>query len=148
MPIKPMTAYQKDGMHALRERGVSVPECDRCGAPRRSQYRYCSEACRKADYRELKEFRPELRRVCARCGDVFFTRDPRRVNCSYEEAEPECQEAYDSVGYVKEDSVTAPCGVCGKPVGGASTGRPRCYCSRACQQRAYRQRRKPAASSA
>lgn len=36
------------------------------------------------------------------------------------------------------DSV--PCQVCGKPLSAASTGRPRRYCSRACQARAYRSR--------
>ncbi|TXK40828.1 TetR/AcrR family transcriptional regulator [Nonomuraea sp. C10] len=33
------------------------------------------------------------------------------------------------------------CGVCGTPLPGAMTGRPRAYCSRACRQRAYRERR-------
>ncbi|RAY14014.1 TetR/AcrR family transcriptional regulator [Actinomadura craniellae] len=33
------------------------------------------------------------------------------------------------------------CTVCGRPVARAGTGRPREYCSRACQQRAYRARR-------
>ncbi|GAA3740534.1 hypothetical protein HDA32_002614 [Spinactinospora alkalitolerans] len=34
------------------------------------------------------------------------------------------------------------CAVCGGPVAGSSAGRPRDYCSRACQQRAYRTRRR------
>ncbi|MDH6125023.1 TetR/AcrR family transcriptional regulator [Kitasatospora sp. GP82] len=33
------------------------------------------------------------------------------------------------------------CSVCGKPLDGTVRGRPRDYCSRACQQRAYRRRR-------
>lgn len=33
------------------------------------------------------------------------------------------------------------CRVCGDPVTRSASGRPRAYCSRACQQRAYRQRR-------
>ncbi|MFC3544144.1 TetR/AcrR family transcriptional regulator [Nonomuraea ferruginea] len=33
------------------------------------------------------------------------------------------------------------CGMCGTPLPGAMTGRPRAYCSRACRQRAYRERR-------
>lgn len=33
------------------------------------------------------------------------------------------------------------CDVCGTPLPGAMTGRPRAYCSRACRQRAYRERR-------
>ncbi|MEU4543987.1 TetR/AcrR family transcriptional regulator [Nonomuraea dietziae] len=33
------------------------------------------------------------------------------------------------------------CAVCGKAVGESGTGRPRDYCSRACQQRAYRMRK-------
>ncbi len=32
------------------------------------------------------------------------------------------------------------CSICGKPFDGGGRGRPRDYCSRACQQRAYRQR--------
>jgi hypothetical protein len=32
------------------------------------------------------------------------------------------------------------CPVCGKPVKAGAKGRPRDYCSRACQQRAYRER--------
>ncbi|KAA2255972.1 TetR/AcrR family transcriptional regulator [Solihabitans fulvus] len=34
----------------------------------------------------------------------------------------------------------AGCSVCGGPIDGGARGRPRDYCSRACQQRAYRQR--------
>jgi DNA-binding CsgD family transcriptional regulator len=33
------------------------------------------------------------------------------------------------------------CQVCGQPIIGAGTGRPRSYCSRACQARAYRARK-------
>ena len=36
-----------------------------------------------------------------------------------------------------------PCQVCEQPVAAAATGRPRSYCSRACQARAYRARNKP-----
>ncbi|WP_324192936.1 TetR/AcrR family transcriptional regulator [Nocardia transvalensis] len=35
---------------------------------------------------------------------------------------------------------TSSCEVCGKPLTRSSIGRPRTYCSRACQQRAYRKR--------
>jgi len=35
-----------------------------------------------------------------------------------------------------------PCQVCGQPVAAAATGRPRFYCSRACQARAYRARKR------
>ncbi len=41
--------------------------------------------------------------------------------------------------------VSAPCQVCGKPLSAASTGRPRRYCSRACQARAYRSRQQGSA---
>jgi hypothetical protein len=34
-----------------------------------------------------------------------------------------------------------PCQVCEQPVAAAATGRPRSYCSRACQARAYRARK-------
>lgn len=44
--------------------------------------------------------------------------------------------------------VSSQCDMCGKPVTAASTGRPRLYCSRACQGRAYRARRRTAAISA
>ncbi|MEV8637316.1 TetR/AcrR family transcriptional regulator C-terminal domain-containing protein [Streptosporangium sp. NPDC051023] len=37
----------------------------------------------------------------------------------------------------------ALCKECGTPVDRAPSGRPRAYCSRACQQRAYRKRRSP-----
>ena len=37
--------------------------------------------------------------------------------------------------------VSTQCQVCGKPLAAASTGRPRQYCSRACQARAYRSRK-------
>ncbi len=40
--------------------------------------------------------------------------------------------------------VSARCQVCGKPLSAASTGRPRRYCSRACQSRAYRSRKQGA----
>ncbi len=39
---------------------------------------------------------------------------------------------------------TPGCGFCGGPVRRASTGRPRKYCSRSCQARAYRARKEPA----
>jgi AcrR family transcriptional regulator len=39
------------------------------------------------------------------------------------------------------DATAVVCAVCGKAVTRAPTGRPRDYCSRACQQRAYRRRR-------
>ncbi|MDH2425341.1 TetR/AcrR family transcriptional regulator [Sphaerisporangium sp. TRM90804] len=38
------------------------------------------------------------------------------------------------------ESSGAPCRVCGRPVDRPTSGRPRVYCSRACQQRAYRRR--------
>ncbi|GAA3977558.1 hypothetical protein GCM10023085_69980 [Actinomadura viridis] len=38
------------------------------------------------------------------------------------------------------------CTVCGRPVPRTATGRPRRYCSRACQQRAYRSRRRSGTS--
>lgn len=41
--------------------------------------------------------------------------------------------------------VSARCQVCGKPLPAASTGRPRRYCSRACQARAYRSRQQGSA---
>jgi DNA-binding CsgD family transcriptional regulator len=40
---------------------------------------------------------------------------------------------------------SARCQVCGKPLSAASTGRPRRYCSRACQARAYRSRQQGSA---
>ncbi|WP_336207033.1 TetR/AcrR family transcriptional regulator [Nonomuraea sp. LPB2021202275-12-8] len=36
---------------------------------------------------------------------------------------------------------TSTCRICGNPVEQSATGRPRAYCSRACQQRAYRARK-------
>ncbi|GLZ43484.1 TetR/AcrR family transcriptional regulator C-terminal domain-containing protein [Actinokineospora sp. NBRC 105648] len=41
---------------------------------------------------------------------------------------------------IRVESRTAPCTTCGKPIQDTGRGRPRAYCSRACQQRAYRQR--------
>lgn len=38
--------------------------------------------------------------------------------------------------------VTRACAICGQSVAPAATGRPRSYCSRACQQQAYRNRQK------
>ncbi|MFC9440699.1 TetR/AcrR family transcriptional regulator [Nocardia sp. NPDC057030] len=42
---------------------------------------------------------------------------------------------------IRDEIDEAKCVMCGKPVTGAARGRPRDYCSRACQQRAYRRRR-------
>lgn len=42
-------------------------------------------------------------------------------------------------------AVSPECQVCGKPLSVASTGRPRRYCSRACQARAYRARQQATA---
>lgn len=42
---------------------------------------------------------------------------------------------------VRDEIGGANCAMCGKPLDGGGRGRPRDYCSRACQQRAYRQRR-------
>jgi AcrR family transcriptional regulator len=42
---------------------------------------------------------------------------------------------------MRDESGGAECSMCGKPLGGGGRGRPRDYCSRACQQRAYRRRR-------
>ena len=43
---------------------------------------------------------------------------------------------------------TPGCGACGGPVPRASTGRPRAYCSRFCQARAYRARKDSATTGA
>ncbi|MER7417311.1 TetR/AcrR family transcriptional regulator [Micromonospora peucetia] len=40
----------------------------------------------------------------------------------------------------RDETSDESCRVCGNPVRRAATGRPRTYCSRACRQRAYRQR--------
>ncbi|WP_410657479.1 TetR/AcrR family transcriptional regulator [Amycolatopsis sp. lyj-112] len=40
----------------------------------------------------------------------------------------------------RDESEPGECVMCGKPLTGGARGRPRDYCSRACQQRAYRQR--------
>nr|WP_221471421.1 TetR/AcrR family transcriptional regulator [Amycolatopsis umgeniensis] len=42
---------------------------------------------------------------------------------------------------MRDESEVGACVLCGKPLDGGGRGRPRDYCSRACQQRAYRQRR-------
>ncbi|MGC7102694.1 TetR/AcrR family transcriptional regulator [Amycolatopsis lurida] len=42
---------------------------------------------------------------------------------------------------MRDESRGAKCVMCGKPLDGGGRGRPREYCSRACQQRAYRRRR-------
>jgi AcrR family transcriptional regulator len=44
-------------------------------------------------------------------------------------------------GVMRDESGGTECVTCGKPLDGGGRGRPRDYCSRACQQRAYRQRR-------
>ncbi|WP_113702352.1 TetR/AcrR family transcriptional regulator C-terminal domain-containing protein, partial [Nonomuraea lactucae] len=41
----------------------------------------------------------------------------------------------------RDESREGLCLVCGNPVDRPASGRPRAYCSRACQQRAYRRRR-------
>ncbi|WP_083733537.1 TetR/AcrR family transcriptional regulator C-terminal domain-containing protein [Actinomadura sp. CNU-125] len=46
---------------------------------------------------------------------------------------------------VRDETSDTPCPVCGNAVPPTSTGRPRRYCSRACQQRAYRARKSPGA---
>ncbi|MBN6041209.1 TetR/AcrR family transcriptional regulator [Amycolatopsis sp. 195334CR] len=53
------------------------------------------------------------------------------------------QALVDSAGreVIRDENGGAKCVVCGKPVAGGGRGRPRDYCSRACQQRAYRRRR-------
>lgn len=43
-------------------------------------------------------------------------------------------------------SVSSRCPVCSRPLRKATTGRPRIYCSRACQARAYRTRRNKSAA--
>ncbi|KFZ81622.1 TetR family transcriptional regulator [Amycolatopsis sp. MJM2582] len=41
---------------------------------------------------------------------------------------------------ISDENGGGECVVCGKPLAGGGRGRPRDYCSRACQQRAYRRR--------
>ncbi|MEU4227962.1 TetR/AcrR family transcriptional regulator [Nonomuraea sp. NPDC026600] len=41
----------------------------------------------------------------------------------------------------RDETRDESCRICGAPVERAASGRPRAYCSRACQQRAYRKRR-------
>lgn len=41
---------------------------------------------------------------------------------------------------MRDESEPGECAMCGKPIDGGGRGRPRDYCSRACRQRAYRQR--------
>ena len=41
----------------------------------------------------------------------------------------------------RDETRDEKCRICGAPVEQAASGRPRAYCSRACQQRAYRKRR-------
>lgn len=40
----------------------------------------------------------------------------------------------------RDETGGGECAICGKPLDGGGKGRPRDYCSRACQQRAYRRR--------
>ncbi|GAA1983441.1 DNA adenine methylase [Amycolatopsis minnesotensis] len=60
--------------------------------------------------------------------------------------DPACDEtpgtAAETVSCEETSLPVAPvCRICGTAIGRASTGRPRAYCSRSCQQRAYRARR-------
>lgn len=44
------------------------------------------------------------------------------------------------IAYHRDETRDETCPVCGRPVARPPSGRPRVYCSRACQQRAYRKR--------
>jgi transposase len=60
-----------------------------------------------------------------------------------DETPPVSADSCDETRHSAVDS--ARCQVCGKPLSAASTGRPRRYCSRACQARAYRSRQQGSA---
>lgn len=62
----------------------------------------------------------------------------RTTGQSHEEAPPRDETATDRASC---DDTPAPCAACQGPVTRTARGRPRTYCSRACQQRAYRARR-------
>ncbi|OXM46129.1 TetR/AcrR family transcriptional regulator [Amycolatopsis alba] len=48
---------------------------------------------------------------------------------------------------MRDETERGECAICGKPLEGVGRGRPRDYCSRACQQRAYRRRQAEASAS-
>lgn len=113
---------------------------------------YCSPACRDAATRAGRMQRRALDRVCAVCGKRFSTHRPRARYCS-----DACrliawrahhQPPTPSDQHHRRDHRTkrATCRVCGRRFAAA---RPDArYCSAACTQKAYRQRRKQAADRA
>lgn len=71
---------------------------------------------------------------CRRCGTLIHDED---LAVTITPAPP-CDETAAPPGSERDE--TPRCAVCGRPVTRAPTGRPRAYCSRACQARAYRAR--------
>lgn len=114
--------------------------CERAGCDTRlsgRQVRFCSPACRAADYRASQR-EPE-RRTCALCGDPFAVRYRNQSVCDYNsrQASDECMELQDdreddreAEQYAREH-ITCERDGCDVPIYRPGRGRPRRFCSEA-----------------
>lgn len=144
MAIKPLSERVVQTILENNARfGVPYAECEDCGEPRPPKARYCSDRCKQRAARKRRNGRQERRVQCVHCEATFITTNPRAVACPAEIRTPECEQAREDAENAKdfnyEDECQAP--DCENEVQGAMTGRKRNFCSRACQQRAYRHRR-------
>lgn len=107
------------------------------------QERYCSNACRQAHKRATKLTNGAVldKRICDFCDRQFYPENARQRFCC-----PECSLlSQDAAVRAREDAVCQLDG-CEENAGWDGVGRARKYCSRAHQQKAYRQRKREAAS--
>ena len=134
--------------------GTAARECEYCGtALYGRQRRWCSARCRVAYAREEQVVKKNAGtdRRCQICGNRLLPTNPRPVCRPWEDTldGDACFEvqvvkqrearAAQTAARMKRLDATCPCG---NSVGWDGVGRARKYCSDACRQRAYRERRR------
>ncbi|HPF59799.1 MAG TPA: hypothetical protein PK820_13555 [Candidatus Competibacteraceae bacterium] len=80
--------------------------------------------------------RTKYRIVACKCGQCFVAHDARLKTC--EACKAHAQPARCARRAIEIKPLLADCMICGRPL--AAQRRTKIYCSRACQQHAYRQR--------
>jgi len=134
--------------------GYPARECDYCGEPLYGrQRRWCSARCRVAYAREEQAAKKNAGkdRRCRICGGRLLPTNPRPVCRPWEDTfeGDECfelqvtkqREAHAAQIAARRKRLEAVC-PCGKAAGWDGMGRARKYCSNACRQRAYRERKR------
>jgi hypothetical protein len=115
-------------------------ERDGCDNPLtgRRDARYCSDRCRKADYREGRRTSEPKR--CQICGSPFYPKSPKQRYCNHDDADEDCKDMQMDLLVMWEEAIEARMAAlctrdgCYEHTYREGRGRPRKYCSEACKQ--------------